>query len=69
MKLQIELEGRDTFRGFRNGPNIYLRFTYCNYEQFYAWLEKNSPRMQSMCQKYGWTYDVGHGDMGIKFSK
>lgn len=69
MSIDIEPERVAKVGWFSNGANIYLRFTYCTYEEFYEWLEKNSKRMQSICEKWGWVYDVGYGDKGIKFSK
>lgn len=71
MKLNINIDiERNLVKGhFRNNPTIYLRFTYCTYEEFYEWLDKNTERLTKICNKWNWSYDVGYGDQGIKISK
>lgn len=71
MKLSIMLDLERSSRAliFVNHSRIILRFTHCHYSEFYDWFEKNHARIITICAKWDWTWDVGHADKVIQFSK
>ncbi len=42
---------------------IWVRLTECTHDEFFVWMEKNSPRLMKMRL----SYDVGHMDKVIYF--
>lgn len=68
-QITIDIEKKGRSARFFSNSCICLRFTYCTHDDFHAWLDKNSARIQKICIEWQWAYDVGYSDKVVSFSK
>lgn len=69
MKVRIILNLNELSRIGKRESSITLRFEYCGHEKFHEWLEDNSIRLKSICERWGWDYDIGYSDMVVYITK
>lgn len=69
INITIDIAKQGQTARFYDQKSIYMRFSYCTHEEFGEWCNNNAERLQRICNKWSWTYDIGHSDKVIYITK